>query len=167
MTYTAVPALDVGMAALVGERAVDDVVFPSAEGTPLRNTNWRRRVFDPAVKLAGLEPMRIHDLRLDEIDTLYAKGAGTEDITAVVNAGYKRGATVPRCVGQGTEIEVVELSAYAPMALAGLHTNVPEALRTRSVHFRMRKRKPSERLERYQRRRVEAQAEPFRVALEA
>lgn len=103
---------------------------------------------------------------MDEIDTLYAKQTGTEDITAVVNAGYKRGATVPRCVGQGTEIEVAELSAFAPMALAGLYSNVPEAVRSRAVHFHMRKRRSTERVEPFRRRTFEAEAEPTRVFLE-
>ncbi|UPW07199.1 DUF3631 domain-containing protein [Gordonia terrae] len=103
---------------------------------------------------------------MDEIDTLYAKSAGTEDITAVVNAGYKRGAMVPRCVGQGMDIEVVELSAFAPMALAGLHANVPDAVRSRSIHFRMRKRIAAiEPLARYRRRDAESEAAPIRSAL--
>lgn len=57
---------------------------------------------------------------MDEIDTVYNKGAagGSEDVTAVVNAGYKKGATVPKCVGQGAEFDVIEFDAYAPMALA-------------------------------------------------
>ncbi|MBN0974258.1 MULTISPECIES: DUF3631 domain-containing protein [unclassified Gordonia (in: high G+C Gram-positive bacteria)] len=103
---------------------------------------------------------------MDEIDTLYVKSAGTEDITAVVNAGYKRGAMVPRCVGQGMDIEVVELSAFAPMALAGLHANVPDAVRSRSIHFRMRKRIPAtEPLDRYRRKDAEAEAAPMRAKL--
>lgn len=37
--------------------------FPSPEGGILQPTNWRRRVWDPAVKEAGLAPLRPHDLR--------------------------------------------------------------------------------------------------------
>ncbi|WLP92508.1 DUF3631 domain-containing protein [Gordonia sp. NB41Y] len=105
---------------------------------------------------------------IDEVDTVYAKAAGTEDITAVINAGYKRGARVPRCVGQGADFEVVELSAFAPMALAGLTTNVPDAVRSRSIHFRMRKRiAATEPLARYRRRDADAEAAPMRNALRA
>ncbi|WP_156778984.1 DUF3631 domain-containing protein [Rhodococcus sp. 008] len=106
---------------------------------------------------------------MDEIDTLYNKGSGngSEDITAVVNAGYKNGARVPRCVGQGADIQVVELDAYAPMALAGLHSNVPEAVRSRSIHFRMKKRKPSEKVSPFYRRDVAEEAAPIREAFEA
>lgn len=104
---------------------------------------------------------------MDEIDTLYNKngGAGSEDVTAVVNAGYKNGARVPRCVGQGMDIDVVELDAYAPMALAGLHSNVPEAVRSRSIHFRMKKRKPSEVVSPFYRRDVSEEAQPLREGL--
>lgn len=105
---------------------------------------------------------------MDEIDTLYNKngGNGSEDVTAVVNAGYKNGARVPRCVGQGMDIDVVELDAYAPMALAGLHSNVPEAVRSRSIHFRMKKRKPSETISPFYRRDVTEEAKSLRDGLE-
>ncbi|ORI18852.1 hypothetical protein BJD99_19105 [Rhodococcus sp. 1163] len=104
---------------------------------------------------------------MDEIDTLYNKGggAGSEDVTAVVNAGYKNGARVPRCVGQGMDIDVVELDAYAPMALAGLHSNVPEAVRSRAIHFRMKKRKSSEVVSPFYRRDVTEEAQPLRDGL--
>ena len=98
----------------------------------------------------------------DEIDSIYAKATGTEDITAVVNAGYKRGATVPRCVGQGMDIEVVELRAFAPIALAGLYTQVPDAVRSRSVHFRMAKRRPTEHISPFKKRVYEKETQSVR-----
>lgn len=106
---------------------------------------------------------------MDEIDTLYNKngGSGSEDITAVVNAGYKRGSRVPRCVGNGMDISVVELDAYAPMALAGLHSNVPDAVRSRSIHFRMKKRRPSEKVSAFYRRDIKEEARPIREGFEA
>jgi hypothetical protein len=104
---------------------------------------------------------------LDEVDMLYSKSGGYEDITATINAGYKKGSTVPRCVGVGMEIDVVELSAFAPMALAGLHANVPDAVRSRSIHFRMRKRKPTEPISPYRQRTALAEASEFRRGLSA
>lgn len=44
-------------------RRGDDLVFLSAQGLPVRRTNWRRRYWDRAVSRAGLAPLRIHDLR--------------------------------------------------------------------------------------------------------
>jgi integrase len=39
-----------------------ELVFPSASGTPLRNRNWRRDVFDSAVEALGLK-ITPHNLR--------------------------------------------------------------------------------------------------------
>ena len=57
---------------------------------------------------------------LDETDAVFAKGAAQnhEDLRALLNAGYKRGATVDRCVGDGAT-KVVEFPASPPAALAG------------------------------------------------
>jgi integrase len=41
----------------------DGLVFTSARGGPLRHTNFRRRVWVPALKAAGLPPIHFHDLR--------------------------------------------------------------------------------------------------------
>jgi integrase len=40
----------------------DGLVFPSVAGTPLRNRNWRRDVFDSAVEALGLK-IAPHNLR--------------------------------------------------------------------------------------------------------
>jgi integrase len=39
------------------------LLFPDERGGYLRNTNWRRRAFDPSVTRAKLSPLRVHDLR--------------------------------------------------------------------------------------------------------
>lgn len=40
-----------------------DLVFCNEKGEPLDDSNIRKRVFKPALKLAGIEDKRIHDLR--------------------------------------------------------------------------------------------------------
>jgi integrase len=40
-----------------------DLLFTAREGGPLRNSNFRKRVFDPAVKAAGIHKLKPHDLR--------------------------------------------------------------------------------------------------------
>lgn len=121
----------------------------------------------PAALIRTIDSGKRVTILLDEIDTFYVKGAGTEDITAIVNAGYKRGAKVPRCVGQGMEIEVVELNAFTCMVLAGLTTNVPPAVRSRSIHVRMRKRLPAtEPLSPYRIRDAAREADPMKAVLE-
>jgi integrase len=39
------------------------LLFADERGSYLRNTNWRRRAFAPAVVRAKLTPLRVHDLR--------------------------------------------------------------------------------------------------------
>jgi len=41
----------------------DDLVFTSPRGAVLRNLNFRRNVFDPAARAAGLEGLTPHELR--------------------------------------------------------------------------------------------------------
>jgi integrase len=41
----------------------DALVFTSPEGTALSNTNFRRRIWVPALAAVGLEGVHIHDLR--------------------------------------------------------------------------------------------------------
>jgi integrase len=40
-----------------------ELLFADERGGYLRNTNWRRRAFDPASTKARLTPLRVHDLR--------------------------------------------------------------------------------------------------------
>ncbi|MET8653056.1 tyrosine-type recombinase/integrase [Nocardia aurea] len=47
----------------VKDRPADALVFPTRTGQPHRNSGWSKRVFGPAVKLAQLAPLTIHDLR--------------------------------------------------------------------------------------------------------
>ncbi len=54
----------------------DALVFTSPEGQPLRNSNFRRRVWHRAVADAGLpDGLRIHDLRHTCASLLIAQGA--------------------------------------------------------------------------------------------
>jgi integrase len=51
------------------------LVFTDARGGPVRRTNWRRRVWGPAVRAAGLEGLRPHDLRHFAASVAVAAGA--------------------------------------------------------------------------------------------
>lgn len=52
----------------------DGLVFTSPCGGPLRRTNFRRKVWLPAVEKAGLGPLRFHDLRHSHAALLIAQG---------------------------------------------------------------------------------------------
>lgn len=50
------------------------LVFTGPSGAPLRRTNFRRRVWEPALESAGLGPLRFHDLRHTHAAFLIAQG---------------------------------------------------------------------------------------------
>ena len=83
----------------------------------------------------------------DEVDAVFGPKAGDhEDLRAILNAGYQRGGYIGRCVMVGKKVETEELSAYAPVALAGLGW-LPDTILTRSVVIRMRRRRNDEKVE--------------------
>ena len=59
----------------VGESYLDqDLVFATGRGTPLSDRNIVRRVFEPALRAAGLRRIRFHDLRHTCASLLIAQG---------------------------------------------------------------------------------------------
>jgi hypothetical protein len=114
-------------------------------------------------RLAG-EPRTI---LLDETDAVFAKGAAQnhEDLRALLNAGYKRGATVDRCVGDGSKMKVTEFPAFAPAALAGIAGNMPATITTRAVTIHMRRRAPGEEIAEFIEEDAIDEAEPLRLNL--
>jgi integrase len=51
------------LAEAVAGKSPDDLVFTQWRGKPLRNLNFRRDVFDPAARDAGLEGLTPHEMR--------------------------------------------------------------------------------------------------------
>lgn len=75
---------------------------------------------------------------VDEADMLFGAAGSSSartELLALLNAGYKRRATVPRARGQN---DVYQFRAYSPVILAG-KGKLPDALMTRSIVVRMRK----------------------------
>lgn len=87
-------------------------------------------------------------LLVDECDTIFTRrgkdGDGNEDLRALLNCGYKRGATIPRCVGPKHEVQ--HFTVFCAAALAGLG-DLPDTIMTRSVVIHMRRRGPHEKVE--------------------
>jgi hypothetical protein len=104
---------------------------------------------------------------LDEADAVFAKGAAQnhEDLRALLNAGYKRGATVDRCVGDGASMKVAEFPVFAPVALAGIAGNMPATITTRAVTVHMRRRAPDEDIAEFIEEDAIGEAAPLRQAL--
>lgn len=104
-------------------------------------------------------------LLFDEVDTIFQKRGkddGNEDLRALLNAGYKRGASIPRCVGPKHEVQ--NFSVFAATALAGLG-DLPDTVMTRSIIIRMKKRAPHEHVEPFRSREHEAPGHAIRNKL--
>lgn len=91
-------------------------------------------------------------LLFDEVDAIFHKRGkedANEDLRALLNAGYKRGARIPRCVGPKHEVQLFDV--FAPTALAGLG-DLPDTVMSRSVIIRMKRRSPGEHVEPFRHR---------------
>jgi integrase len=62
------------------------LLFPNSAGEPLDYSNWRRRVWEPAVKAAGLEKLGFHDLRRANATAMVAEGVDVK--TAQARLGH-------------------------------------------------------------------------------
>src|SRR3546814_15954853 len=72
---------------------------------------------------------------IDEVDrSLDPKKPGVEDLIAILNSGYKRGATRPVLVpSKGGEWDVSEMSTFSPVAMAGNAPHPPDDTRSRCI----------------------------------
>ena len=62
--------------------ARESLVFTDPKGGMIRRTNWRRRVWLPAVKASVEQPMRFHDLRHTHVAMLISQGEHPKTIQA-------------------------------------------------------------------------------------
>lgn len=65
---------------LMAGKTRPDLLFTAAEGGPLRYSNFRRRVFDPAVKASGLIGLTPHGLRHTAASLAVASGASVKGV---------------------------------------------------------------------------------------
>lgn len=105
----------------------------------------------------------------DEVDTIFSakNGGNHEDLRGLLNAGYKRTATVARCVGDAKAMKVDRFKVYAPVALAGIAGNMPTTITTRAITVHMQRRREDEHVDEFWEEDVEAEAAPLREALAA
>jgi hypothetical protein len=109
----------------------------------------------------GIDSGRIVTLLIDEIDNFLPGGKADSDakktILGLINGGYRRGLLVPR-VTNGRDLEW--FSVFGPKALTGIG-ELPRTLASRSLRFRMRRRRRDEPAERFRRKRVLQEAQPL------
>jgi Protein of unknown function (DUF3631) len=83
-------------------------------------------------------------MMLDEADTIFGKsgsGSAHRYLRGIINAGHRKGATVPRCVGSE---DVKQFHVFGPVVLAGIG-RLPETIANRSVEIVMRRRRKGDR----------------------
>ncbi|OYN79037.1 hypothetical protein CG716_13580 [Mycolicibacterium sphagni] len=105
----------------------------------------------------------------DEADAIFGKNSTpqAEDLRALFNAGYRKGATVDRCEGDAKNMRVREFPVHAPVALAGLAGRMPATILTRGIPLHMRRRRPDQKVADFRERDVRVEADPIRDTLEA
>ncbi|WP_197502570.1 DUF3631 domain-containing protein [Mycobacterium scrofulaceum] len=115
------------------------------------------------IEAAGDQPPTVLQ---DEADAVFSnKTPQAEDLRALFNSGYKRGATVDRCEGDSKNIKVKEFPVFAPVALAGLAGKMSKTILDRAVVFHMRHRAADEPLTEFRERDAKAEAAPLRARL--
>ncbi len=106
-------------------------------------------------------------LLLDEVDAIFARGRDDvhEPLRALLNAGNRRGVTIPRCVGDGTEIRLMDFQVFTPRVLAGIGA-IPDTVADRSIPIRLQRRAPHETIDRFRFREASEDARPICEMLE-
>lgn len=101
-------------------RHPEGLLFCGPRGTPIDGDDFRRRVFAPALKRAGLDPRtRIHDLRHTSASLYLASGATVREVMEI--HGWKRMETALRYLHTTAPLTVAaeRLSAARETALRG------------------------------------------------
>lgn len=79
-------------------------------------------------------------LAIDEIDATYA-GNKDEGLRQILNAGYKRGSSVPRAAGKTT----INFPVYCPKIMMGIDNgHLPDTVADRSIRINMSKLTPDQ-----------------------
>lgn len=91
-------------------------------------------ISSPAL-LARMLDKQMRTILIDEVDrSLDPKRPGVEELIAILNSGYKRGATRPVLVpAKGGEWDVSEMSTFSPVAMAGNAPHLPDDTRSRCI----------------------------------
>lgn len=123
---------------------------------------WRGTAPSPAAIYRYLEQART--LLLDETEILNGKNKSemTTIMLAVINAGYRKGATVLRCDG-GNHVPR-EFPVYGPKMLAAIG-KLPDTIMDRCLVIQMRRRKKDEPVGRFMTLLVKRETQPLRAAI--
>jgi hypothetical protein len=103
-------------------------------------------------------------LLLDEVDAVFGSAAQTrqEGMRAVLNEGYKLGASVRRRERIENRWVRVDYPVFCPKAFAGIGTPLPDTVADRAIPIRLQRRAPTEAVEQFRRRFVVPEAVALR-----
>jgi hypothetical protein len=104
---------------------------------------------------------------LDEIDAGFGAGRNevSEPVRALLNAGYQRGTTVPRCVAVGRDFVIKQFRVFCPKCFAGIGA-VPTTVADRSLVIKLVRRSRDEMMQRFRRREAVPAAAEIQAEIE-
>lgn len=96
---------------------------------------------------------------VDELDEIFAPKSERSELRGLLNAGFRRGETVIRMVGEGSKMKPVPFPVYCPKLLAGKSSAaLGDTLESRCIRIELKRKTRDEQVERFRRRDVEEEA---------
>jgi Protein of unknown function (DUF3631) len=107
-------------------------------------------------------------LLLDETDAAFGKGDKeySEALRALLNSGYRRGGVASLCVKAGADFTLRDFPVFGAKMIAGIG-KLPDTIADRCIRIDLKRRAPTEHVERWRFREAREAAAPIRDALEA
>lgn len=96
----------------------------------------------PATLFRSIEQFNRPTMMIDEVDTIWSRGkVANKELSGVVNAGYREGASVPRVSGG----EVKKFNVFSPKVLSGItdaSAVLPDTVASRCIPIVLRRKAP-------------------------
>jgi hypothetical protein len=124
---------------------------------------WRGTAPTPAALYRMMQ--ECPTLLLDEVEGLRGKQVSemAQAVLSILNAGHRRGATVPRC--DGKDHKLIFFPVYGPKAFAAIG-KLPDTLADRSIIITMQRRMVGQKVSRFLFGRAKAEASPIVQAID-
>ena len=121
-------AVHIDLYALPGD---EGLVFPVVEGGPMRRSNFRRRVWEPATAHVGVRGLRVHDLRHTAATLAAASGTSLKALMARIGHASAAAALRYQHVIDGQDADIVrDLDRFGeePPVLPRAHDDTPPSI---------------------------------------
>ncbi len=104
-------------------------------------------------------------LIVDEVEGTFSSKEKAGELTALLNAGWRRGLTVPRVEKTKDGWRVFEFQTFCPKVLVGLG-RLADTVEDRAIHITLQRKRPEETVRDFIWQDAQTEAEPIREALE-